>query len=81
MLPNKWSLYGRRWKAARARYLRAHPLCVPCETLGRTTAADTVDHVIPHRGDEALFWDGALQSLCKACHDGAKQRQEREAGR
>ncbi|MDN3713428.1 HNH endonuclease signature motif containing protein [Paracoccus cavernae] len=36
------------------------------------------DHFQPHRGDERLFWDPAnLQCLCKSCHDGAKQREER----
>lgn len=36
------------------------------------------DHVMPHRGDEEMFWDaGNLQCLCKACHDGEKQREER----
>lgn len=35
------------------------------------------DHRKPHRGDEALFWDPEnLQTLCKACHDTAKQREE-----
>lgn len=36
------------------------------------------DHIRPHRGDPALFWwaDG-IQCLCKPCHDGAKQREER----
>lgn len=40
------------------------------------------DHVKPHRGDPALFWDPAnLQTLFKPCHDGAKQRAERRMGR
>lgn len=35
------------------------------------------DHVTPHRGQEAMFWDaGNLQSLCKPCHDRIKQREE-----
>ena len=41
----------------------------------------TCDHVIPHRGDERLFWDeGNLQTLCKPCHDRRKQAEERRAG-
>lgn len=39
-------------------------------------AAEVCDHVIPHRGDVALFWSGPLQSLCSACHNGRKQREE-----
>ncbi|MFN6976562.1 MAG: HNH endonuclease [Gemmobacter sp.] len=36
------------------------------------------DHVVPHRGNEALFWaETNLQCLCRTCHDSAKQRQER----
>jgi 5-methylcytosine-specific restriction protein A len=29
-----------------------------------------VDHVIPHKGDRALFWDEAnnWQALCARCH-------------
>lgn len=39
-----------------------------------------VDHREPHRGNEALFFDPTnLWLLCKACHDGWKQRQERGA--
>lgn len=36
------------------------------------------DHRNPHRGNEALFWDaGNIWCICKQCHDGAKQREER----
>jgi len=32
--------------------------------------ARIVDHVIPHRGDQELFWDTSnWQPLCKRCHD------------
>lgn len=65
--------YGSRWQKARAAYLAAHPLCVDPhgEHAGRVVAADVVDHIIPHRGDKALFWDGQnnWQPLCKRCHD------------
>lgn len=40
------------------------------------------DHIDPHRGDEAMFWDGGgLQCLCKPCHDRDKQREEARARR
>jgi hypothetical protein len=33
------------------------------------TAATLVDHIIPHREDEGLFWlEGNWQSLCNRCH-------------
>lgn len=61
--------YTYRWQQARAAYLAAHPLCVACEAEGRVTAAAEVDHIVPHKGDEALFWDQEnWQALCKACH-------------
>ncbi len=37
-----------------------------------------VDHIVPHRGDEALFWDPAnLQAVAKAWHDREKQASEK----
>jgi 5-methylcytosine-specific restriction protein A len=34
-----------------------------------TRIASAVDHIIPHAGDPARFWDPAnLQSLCASCH-------------
>lgn len=40
------------------------------------------DHIEPHRGDEALFWDIQNgQCLCKPCHDRDKQREEARARR
>ena len=73
------SWYGsRRWKAMRHRQLFAEPLCAYCKKAGRDTPANIADHVKPHKGNEALFWDeGNLQSLCKPCHDRDKQVEER----
>lgn len=72
------NLYGHTWRQVRTRHLATHPLCVFCGKLNRVTPATVVDHIIPHRGDEVLFWDADnLQSLCKPCHDGAKQAQEK----
>jgi 5-methylcytosine-specific restriction protein A len=45
--------------------------------MGRITAATIADHVVPHRGDVALFFGGELQSLCKTHHDSAKQAFEK----
>lgn len=62
--------YGRAWQKARKKYLAAHPLCVVCQREGRYVKATVVDHIIPHRGDEKLFWDRSnWQALCKPCHD------------
>ena len=65
----KWSA-DRQWREVRVAYLRRHPLCVQCQKEGRLTAATVVDHIIPHRGDQYLFWDqDNWQALCKDCHD------------
>lgn len=69
-------LYDRRWRKRRAAQLAEHPLCRLCMDMrGRVTAASVADHVVPHRGDPALF-EGPLQSLCAPCHSGWKQELE-----
>lgn len=69
--------YDYRWRKARERYLRAHPLCVYCQRQGVVTAATVVDHKTPHRGDKSLFWsEDNWQSLCVNCHSSAKQAEE-----
>lgn len=66
-----------RWKALRLAQLREDPLCTMCRQQGFTEAASVVDHIKAHKGDVELFHDPAnLQSLCKAHHDGAKQKEE-----
>ena len=78
-------LYNRaRWKGPngrRAQQLQAEPLCRMCAQAGRITPATVADHIIPHRGDERLFWEGELQSLCDAepwrCHSSRKQKIEK----
>lgn len=70
--------YGSAWQRARKKFLMHQPLCVMCSAEGRTTAAEVVDHIQPHRGDRALFWDSTnWQSLCKQHHDSDKARLER----
>jgi len=74
--------YTWRWQKARATFLRNNPLCVKCREAGRITPATVVDHIVPHKGDSALFWDTSnWQALCDAdpwrCHSSVKQREER----
>lgn len=73
-------LYGRPWRRRRNAFLKAHPLCVMCQADGLDVAAVVADHIIPHRGDPALF-QGELQPLCQRCHDSLKQRHERGRAR
>jgi 5-methylcytosine-specific restriction endonuclease McrA len=61
-----------RWRKKRRAQLNEYPLCEMCLELDRTTIATVADHVIPHRGNEHLFWNGKLQSLCADCHNGPK---------
>jgi 5-methylcytosine-specific restriction protein A len=65
--------YTWQWEKARAAWLAEHPLCVECEREGRAVAATVVDHRIPHRGNQELFWASETnwQSLC-ASHHGSK---------
>lgn len=66
------------WKVLRDHHKRIEPVCRYCLQQGQPVAVQVVDHIIPHRGDEALFFDpNNLQSLCKLHHDSTKQREER----
>jgi len=66
--------YNHQWRKARAIYLIAHPVCVMCGA-----PATVVDHIIPHGGDDRLFWDQHnWQALCTPCHSKHKQRLERQ---
>ena len=73
--PDRW--YGlAAWERRAAAQLQSEPLCRFCHERGTVTAATVADHVEPHRGDWNEFALGKLQSLCKACHDSGKQREE-----
>lgn len=72
--------YGGRWQRARQTFLSRpdNVLCRMCSEQGLIQPATVVDHIKPHRGDQALFWDTAnWQPLCKRCHDGRKQAQDK----
>lgn len=72
--------YGGRWQRARLTFLSRseNALCRMCSEQGLVQRATVVDHIEPHRGDQALFWDTAnWQPLCKRCHDSRKQGEER----
>lgn len=66
-----------RWKKESLAFKEENPLCVYCQRQGRVVPAQVVDHITPHKGDEALFWgQDNWQALCKRCHDSAKQVKE-----
>ena len=69
--------YTYRWDVQALTYRRQHPLCVGCEAIGKVVAAEVVDHIVPHKGDETLMWDSAnWQSACSWHHDVVKQKLE-----
>jgi 5-methylcytosine-specific restriction enzyme A len=76
-MPGDPNLYGRKWKAARAEFLRQNPWCVFCARRKVRTPATVVDHIQPHRGNLSLFWSRTnWQPACYTCHNAAKQSQE-----
>ena len=88
--------YDSKWDVARRSFLAKHPLCVKCLADRRAEAATVVDHIVPHRLDDALksndpdriaeararFWDSSnWQSLCTTHHNSTKQAEEHAARR
>lgn len=70
--------YGARWQKVRATFLASHPLCAMCAAQGFIVVATVVDHIVPHMGNQTLFWDeNNWQPLCASHHSSDKQREER----
>ena len=67
-----------RWRSARKRFLKQHPLCVACGVI-----ATVVDHALGHDDHwRESFWDsGQWQSMCGPCHSRKTNREERGLGR
>lgn len=69
--------YDSKWQRARKAFLNKHPLCVTCKRGGRVTQATVVDHIVPHKGDKALFWSrDNWQALCAPCHSTKTARED-----
>ena len=68
-----------RWQKLRWQVLvEAMFTCAMCGRVCADKGQAVADHITPHRGDHALFWDRLnVQCLCKPCHDGRKQAEER----
>ncbi|MEN8822303.1 MAG: HNH endonuclease [Abyssibacter sp.] len=72
-------LYTSAWRKARAGFLARHPLCEcdECKQLDRVLPANVVDHIVPHRGDRALFWDRSnWQAMNARCHNRKTARED-----
>ena len=83
IMPGRALYNTKRWKQLRLEALRRDGfICrqTGVRLTGKAPAPNSpiVDHIRPHRGDEALFFDlENLQSVSKAWHDSEKQRQEK----
>lgn len=75
---------SRQWKVLRQQVLSERPFCTFCLRLGIRTKATIVDHIKPHHGRAAIFFDREnLQPLCFHHHNATKQaieRNKRNAG-
>jgi 5-methylcytosine-specific restriction protein A len=62
------------WRALRAMFLRANPLCKDCEKEGRIEPALHVHHIEDRRDnlDRALEWDN-LEGLCQPHHNARRR--------
>lgn len=62
--------YSAAWDRASKSFLAHNPLCrdpFGLHPMGRM--ATLTDHIVPHRGDRARFWDTTnWQPLCGECH-------------
>ena len=76
MSEHKHLYHKAAWRKKSKLQREIEPLCRFCLAQGIVRQADVADHCVPHRGDENLFWNGELQSLCGPCHSAAKQRIE-----
>ena len=57
------------WKKTRRWYLGQYPMCCDCLKERKYVLATELDHIIPHRGNEALFRDVSnLAGRCKKHH-------------
>lgn len=63
----------KKWRDASRAFLLKNQTCCMCGAKATIT-----DHIIPHRGNEDLFWDeNNWQPLCKSCHDQKTMREIR----
>lgn len=64
--------YGHKWRKESQVYLREHPFCecAECKQNEMPELADVVDHIVPHKGDQKLFWSRSnWAAMSKRHHD------------
>ncbi len=68
--------YNNRWLKA-SKLFRAGKVCVMCEAKGIAKLSECTDHIIPHKGDDGLFWDESnWQPLCISCNTSKASSEE-----
>ncbi|SFI65612.1 hypothetical protein SAMN04515648_1013 [Phyllobacterium sp. CL33Tsu] len=78
--------HSARWQKLRLQILiRDNYTCRQTGVLligkARSPNSPVVDHIMPHNGDETLFFDPTnLQAVSKEYHDSEKQKQDRRRG-
>lgn len=64
--------YNYWWQKERKAFIERNPLCVNFGNQSFpncTINATVVDHIVPHKGDESLFYDMSnWQPMCSSCH-------------
>jgi 5-methylcytosine-specific restriction protein A len=74
--------YTSSWRIRSKAWLEEHLFCEDCLAQGERTRATVVDHKVPHRGNQGLFWDESNWSaLCKRHHDVKTARLDHGFGR
>lgn len=74
--------YTYKWSKRAKEFLRAHPWCVECMKMGHLVPATQVDHIIPHKGNQDLFWaESNWQGLCDSHHSQKTAREDGGFGR
>lgn len=78
------NLYNlKAWKLLRLEvFIRDQYICKICGKVAHTNHkhphAAIADHIVPHKGDKALFFDiDNIQTVGKSCHDSIKQSMEK----
>jgi 5-methylcytosine-specific restriction protein A len=65
------------WQSLKAQVRAEEPCCRQCWAEGIATAGTQTDHIQPHRGNRALFFNrGNLQNLCETHHAQKTRRGE-----
>lgn len=69
------------WKKLSQWHRTRSPLCVACQSKGRTTVGDVADHIVEIRDDWSLRVEPSnLQTLCHSCHNTKTQQAKGSRG-